>query len=135
MRQHKWLELVKDYDCEILYHHEEANSVAGALSGKTAELSNLSFDKFEPPLRKDICLLGLELVTGKLAALQIRQSIFDKMAEAQRQDPTLDKYWKEIEERKETKFKVSDKGIVIFRGRICVLENENFKKQILYEAH
>ncbi|KAL5543368.1 hypothetical protein UlMin_007152 [Ulmus minor] len=32
MRQRRWLELVKDYDCEILYHPGKANKVADALT-------------------------------------------------------------------------------------------------------
>ena len=32
MRQRRWLELVKDYDCEILYHPSKENRVADALS-------------------------------------------------------------------------------------------------------
>ncbi|GJU59699.1 reverse transcriptase domain-containing protein [Tanacetum coccineum] len=35
MRQRRWLDLVKDYDCEILYHPGKANVVADALSRKT----------------------------------------------------------------------------------------------------
>ncbi|GKE41950.1 hypothetical protein Tco_1469234, partial [Tanacetum coccineum] len=35
MRQQRWLDLVKDYDCEILYHPGKANVVADALSRKT----------------------------------------------------------------------------------------------------
>ena len=34
MRQRRWLDMVKDYDCEILYHPEKANVVADALSCK-----------------------------------------------------------------------------------------------------
>ena len=34
MRQHRWLELFKDYDCVIDYHSEKANVVADALSRK-----------------------------------------------------------------------------------------------------
>ena len=34
MRQRRWLELIKDYDCEILYHPGKANVVADALSKK-----------------------------------------------------------------------------------------------------
>jgi len=36
MRQRKWMELLKDYDCEILYHLWKANMVADALSCKSA---------------------------------------------------------------------------------------------------
>ncbi|GJY33788.1 putative reverse transcriptase domain-containing protein [Tanacetum coccineum] len=34
MRQHRWLELLTDYDCEIRYHPGKANVVADALSQK-----------------------------------------------------------------------------------------------------
>ena len=34
MRQHRWLDLVKDYDCEILYHPWKDNIVVEALSRK-----------------------------------------------------------------------------------------------------
>ncbi|GKF19190.1 putative reverse transcriptase domain-containing protein [Tanacetum coccineum] len=34
MRQHRWLELLSDYDCKIHYHPGKANMVADALSQK-----------------------------------------------------------------------------------------------------
>ncbi|KAA0060795.1 ty3-gypsy retrotransposon protein [Cucumis melo var. makuwa] len=48
MRQRRWLELVKDYDCEILYHPGKANVVANALSRKLAQLT------VQPTLRQKI---------------------------------------------------------------------------------
>ncbi|KAJ9556067.1 hypothetical protein OSB04_010681 [Centaurea solstitialis] len=38
MRQRRWLEVIKDYDCEILYHPGKANVVADALSRKGRSL-------------------------------------------------------------------------------------------------
>lgn len=35
MRQRRWLDVLKDYDCEILYHLRKANMVDNALSRKT----------------------------------------------------------------------------------------------------
>lgn len=36
LRQRRWLELIKDYDCTILYHPRKANVVANALSQKSS---------------------------------------------------------------------------------------------------
>ena len=36
MRQRRWLDVLKDYDCEILYHPGKANVVADALSRKVS---------------------------------------------------------------------------------------------------
>ena len=39
MRQRRWLDVVKDYDCVILYHPSKANVITDVLSHKTGSLS------------------------------------------------------------------------------------------------
>ena len=41
MRQRRWLDVVKDYNCEILYHLGKANVVADALSCKAAPIRDI----------------------------------------------------------------------------------------------
>ena len=48
LRQRRWLELLKDYDCSILYHPSKANMVVDALSRKSA--SSLAYISTERKL-------------------------------------------------------------------------------------
>ncbi|GJT05528.1 putative reverse transcriptase domain-containing protein [Tanacetum coccineum] len=53
MRQHRWLELLSDYDCDIRYHLGKANVVADALSRK---------ERIEPlQVRALVMTIGLDL--------------------------------------------------------------------------
>ncbi|XP_062089313.1 uncharacterized protein LOC133795871 [Humulus lupulus] len=68
MRQHRWLELCNDYDCDILYHPGKAKNVADAL----IQQSMLKFfSKREVPreLKSKISTLELEIMVGLLATL------------------------------------------------------------------
>ncbi|KAL5560800.1 hypothetical protein UlMin_037011 [Ulmus minor] len=78
VRQRRWLELVKDYDCEILYHPGKANKVADALSRKsTATL--ISIQKLPNSLQKEINSLDLELILGEVSALMLQPTIYESI--------------------------------------------------------
>ena len=88
MRQRRWLELVKDYDCQILYHPGKANKVADALSRKSSA-SVASMEMLSEPLRKDIVCSGIEVITEGLATLTLQPTYLDDMMERQEVDPSL----------------------------------------------
>ncbi|ROV55488.1 hypothetical protein EGO58_12915, partial [Limosilactobacillus reuteri] len=61
MRQRQWLELLKDYDCTILYHLRKANVIADALSWKSQALTLASLTTNEH-LLEEAGKLDLELL-------------------------------------------------------------------------
>ena len=84
MRQQMWLELVKDYDIEILYHPGKANVVADALSRKTAHTSALiTRQKY---LQDEIQRAGIEVlvkgITAQLPQLSVQPTLKRHIIEA-----------------------------------------------------
>ena len=47
MRQRRWLELIKDYDCYILYYYGKVNVVANALSRKSWSEASTSISSID----------------------------------------------------------------------------------------
>ena len=67
MRQRRWIELIKDYDLEILYHPGKANLVADALSRKkNYGMATLLTSQIQ--LLKDMRKLELEVMTESVEA-------------------------------------------------------------------
>ncbi|KAL5571222.1 hypothetical protein UlMin_020819 [Ulmus minor] len=134
MRQRRWLELVKDYDCEILYHPGKANKVAVALSRKTS-VTVMSIQELPRALREDIHKFDLELITGQVSALTHQPTIFDGIKGSQELDPTLVKFKEEVRKGKNADFQISSNGILYFKGRLCIPKDSELREQILSEAH
>ncbi|KAA0054781.1 ty3-gypsy retrotransposon protein [Cucumis melo var. makuwa] len=91
MRQRRWLELVKDYDCEILYHPGKANVVADALNRKVSHSAALITR--QAPLHRDLeraeIAVSVGAVTMQLAQLTVQPTLRQTIIDAQRNDPYL----------------------------------------------
>ena len=85
MRQRRWLELIKDYDLEILYHPGEANVVADALSRKRSYgvAAMLTSQKaILDELRKLDVEVLTESVEAQLGSLKLQPTLLDRIREA-----------------------------------------------------
>ena len=131
MRQRRWLELVKDYDCEILYHPEKPNKVADALSQK----SSVTVMSIPKALQEEIHKLDLELITCQVSALTLQPTILDGIKGSQELDPTLVRLKEDVREGRNKEFQITSEGILHFRGRLCVPEDPELREQIMSEAH
>jgi hypothetical protein len=70
IRQQRWLELIKDYDCYILYHSRKANVVADALSRKS-QSGTLNALSTPDKLAQQIGMIQLDVTLTKEQATRV----------------------------------------------------------------
>ncbi|CAJ2662227.1 unnamed protein product [Trifolium pratense] len=141
LRQRRWMELLKDYDCTILYHPGKANVVADALSRKSmGSLAHLATIK--RPIIKEFQELvesgvQLEIDSSKalLAHVQIRSTLVDDIKEAQSKDSDLVKTVDDVRNGKVSNFSVDFDGVLWLNSRLCVPNVGELRRKILEEAH
>jgi hypothetical protein len=111
MRQRRWLELIKDYDCEINYHQSKANMVANALSKKsTVEPATLRIS--QPQLIKGLIGMGLQVVGEGTRILLANLMVLD---------PECAKIKQLLVEGKTKVFCLKNDGLLTHFKQVCVL--------------
>ena len=118
------MELIKDYDCVIDYHPGKANVVVDALSRKTVQM-----------LRALNANLSLSDDGAVVAELIARPNLLNRVLEAHKKDEKISAIIDQIGDGKETEFIVNENGVLYFKDRVCVLDDDELRKAILDEAH
>ncbi|KAJ9552748.1 hypothetical protein OSB04_016793 [Centaurea solstitialis] len=113
MRQRRWLELLKDYDCDLLYHPGKANVVADALSRKNhGDGIGITLNRISV-----VSSLLERIKTSQAEALQ-EENLKDEVMVKQKELLTEDSH-----------------GLKLFQGRIWVPRIGGNRELLLDEAH
>ncbi|KAJ9555770.1 hypothetical protein OSB04_010384 [Centaurea solstitialis] len=113
MRQRRWLELLKDYDCDLLYHPGKANVVADALSRKNYGDS------------VGVTLNRISVVSSLMDRIKTSQ------AEALREENLKD----EVMVKQKELLTEDSRGFKLFQGRIWVPKLGGNRELLLDDAH
>ncbi|KAI3769531.1 hypothetical protein L6452_00637 [Arctium lappa] len=113
MRQRRWLELLKDYDCELLYHPGKANVVADALSRKDyGGNSKATFTRIE-----------------------LTSTLIDRIKVSQMEALLEENLKEEVMERKHLLLTEDGRGVKLFNGRVWVPKIGGNRELLLEDAH
>ncbi|KAL0544358.1 hypothetical protein IC582_019472 [Cucumis melo] len=138
LRQRRWLELIKDYDCTIEYHPGKANVVADALSKKSrlpkSALCGIRVALLNE-LRGSKAVITTEDSGSLLAQFQVRSSLVTEIVRRQLEDSNLQKKFEKSKKGLEVEFELRTDGAIVKQGRLCVPNISELKNAILEEAH
>jgi hypothetical protein len=90
----------------------------------------------QPELCDELERLKLEIVEqGHLNAMTVKYDLEDRIRQAQRQCPELQKLKRAMRDGKATDYTVDDQGTIWLKDRICVPQDPGIRAEILDEAH
>ena len=120
LKQRRWMELIKDYDCVIDYHPGKANVVADALSRKTVQTLRA--------LNAQLSLTDDGTVVAELIA---RPNLLKRVLGAQKKDEKIAAIINQIGNGKEIEFTKNENGVLYYKDRVCDPDDNDLRKVIL----
>ncbi|XP_070039422.1 uncharacterized protein [Nicotiana tomentosiformis] len=138
----RWLELLKDYDVNILYHPRKAKIVADALTRRSMGIL-AHVEVVKQTMTKDVHYLsnlGVRLLDSEDGGVVLQNMAeYSLVAEAkgnQFSDPYLLQLKDGIHKHKTTTFEQGREDSTLrYRGRLCVPDVDGLREQIMSEAH
>nr|GFC36016.1 putative reverse transcriptase domain-containing protein [Tanacetum cinerariifolium] len=125
MRQRRWLELLRDYDCEIHYHSRKANVVADALSRK---------ERINPlRVRALVMTIGLDLAKKILEAQTKARK--PKKVKSKDVGGMLIKILKDPEKPRMEKLELRVDGTLCLKNRSWLPHYGDLRTLIMHESH
>jgi len=131
------LEYLKDFDFQLSYHPGKANVVADALSRKTLHVSTLMVKELELIEQfRDLSLVSqLTPDGGRIRMLKLTSNILEEIKNGQKEDLELVDRVVLVNQGKGGDFKLGENCVLMFRGRVCVPDVLELKRQILDKGH
>ena len=108
-RQHRWLELFKEYDCIIDYSPGKANVVVDALSRRTIFILSLKH-----------CAWRFSYDGALLSQLRVMPDLKQMIIYAQKNDVKLQKRVQLVRNGDKTDYSIKDDGGLYYKSRLCV---------------
>nr|KYP44182.1 Retrovirus-related Pol polyprotein from transposon 297 family [Cajanus cajan] len=137
MRQRRWMEFLKDYDFQWMYHPGRANVVADALSRKSIHMLSMMMKELELVEEFRDLNLCVELAQDHISCgmITITNEFLRQVGLKQLQDAELVKLLGLLGTEKAIGFELGEDEILRFKGRICLPQDAELKRVVLEEGH
>ena len=141
LRQRRWLELLKYYDCTILYHPGKANVIADALSRKSmGSLAHIAVQKRHIVREVRNCLndgvvLSVTNTGTMLAHVQVRSFLVEKVKQLQQKDDFCQRKKTQVEQGLSEGFQIDDDGTLWLNGHLVIPLIGDIRHRFLEAAH
>ncbi|XP_074277642.1 uncharacterized protein LOC141601274 [Silene latifolia] len=117
MRQRRWIELVGDYDMEIIYYEGKANVVADALSRKSVHALCTAMSRMK--LREEVEKMGISMIKkgDTIGDLTIEPELYEEIRKKQEGDVRVARWREAVLEGGKKRFHIGSDGGLRFDGR------------------
>ena len=134
MRQRRWLELVKDYDIEILYHPGKANVVADAVSRNVVH--TFAMITKQERIQDEMKKVGIDVVIrggiAQITHMTMQPTLRNRVIDTQKSDEHLRKVWSQTETKRPARSSISsDEGL---RGKTSCVSSEGENPEGYYDG-